>query len=297
MITAAADGSSLSNPGPAGWAWYIDEDNWQAGGWPRGTNNMGELQAVLSLLRATESVAAEPLKVLCDSQYVINSVTKWMPGWKRQGWKKADGKPVLNQELLKSLDESLQGRDVSFEWVRGHAGHPLNEAADQRARAAATAYQDGTSVDHGPGFRAAASQPTPGQIAPEPSTEPGFPSTAAASDVDDDLLKLVDYEKELLSDRVRSDSGRVRELLHPQFTEFGASGRIWTRNRLLAEIRPMPMRVRYEAIGADRLADDLVLLRWRALSAHSEWLRSSIWQRTDGKWQLRFAQGTPVLKS
>ena len=321
MITAAADGSSLSNPGPAGWAWYIDDDNWEAGGWPHGTNNMGELQAVLSLLQATEPAASQPLKVLCDSQYVINSVTKWMPGWKRKGWKKADGKPVLNQELLKSLDEALAGREVSFEWIRGHAGHPLNEAADLRARAAATAYQNGTRIDRGPGFRGEAD--TTGattQLGPHwgvaeeaalssqrvgsPLTLPGVlgaepvsPSTAAKAEVDDDLLKLVDHEKELLTDRVRSDAGRVRELLHPQFTEFGAAGRIWTRNRLLAEIGPMPMRVRYEAIGADRLADDLVLLRWRALSAHSEWLRSSIWQRTDGKWQLRCAQGAPVVKS
>ncbi|MGL5248938.1 MAG: RNase H family protein [Brooklawnia sp.] len=322
MITAAADGSSLSNPGPAGWAWYIDDDNWEAGGWPHGTNNMGELQAVLSLLRATEPAASQPLKVLCDSQYVINSVTKWMPGWKRKGWKKADGKPVLNQELLKSLDEALAGREVSFEWIRGHAGHPLNEAADLRARAAATAYQNGTRIDRGPGLQGVAvvvgadtaegpelevaeEQPVPssrttGSLAGSTDRfgpEPVLPGTTEPAEVDDDLLKLVDYEKELLTDRVRSDAGRVRELLHPQFTEFGAAGRIWTRNRLLAEIGPMPMRVRYEAIGADRLADDLVLLRWRALSAHSEWLRSSIWQRTDGKWQLRFAQGTPVIKS
>ena len=152
MITAAADGSSLSNPGPAGWAWYIDDDNWEAGGWPHGTNNMGELQAVLSLLRATEPAASQPLKVLCDSQYVINSVTQWMPGWKRRGWRKADGKPVLNRELLETLDQAMQGRQVQFEWIKGHAGHPLNEAADDRARAAATAYQRGQQPNAGPGL-------------------------------------------------------------------------------------------------------------------------------------------------
>ncbi|MGB3955416.1 MAG: ribonuclease H, partial [Brooklawnia sp.] len=155
MIVAAVDGSSLSNPGPAGWAWYIDDDNWEAGGWPSGTNNKGELQAVLSLLRATKPVADEPLKVLCDSQYVINSVTRWMPGWKRRGWRKADGKPVLNQDLLKALDEELRGRDVSFEWVRGHAGHAMNEAADERARAVAMAYQTGGTIDRGPGLQLA----------------------------------------------------------------------------------------------------------------------------------------------
>ena len=152
MITAAADGSSLSNPGPAGWAWYIDADTWAAGGWPLGTNNMGELMAVLDLLRQTAVADHEPLRVLCDSQYVINALTKWLPGWKARGWRKADGKPVLNRELLEAIDQALKGRRVRFEWVKGHAGHPLNEAADARARAAAQAYQQGRPVPAGPGF-------------------------------------------------------------------------------------------------------------------------------------------------
>ncbi len=158
-ITAAADGSALGNPGPAGWAWYIDDSQWRAGGWPRATNNQGELMAVIDLLHATAHRADETLIVVCDSQYVINSVTQWMPGWKRRGWRKADGKPVLNRELLESLDLAMQGRQVKFEWVKGHAGHPLNEAADDRARAAATAYQRGQQPPHGPGL--AESPPTP----------------------------------------------------------------------------------------------------------------------------------------
>ena len=150
-ITAAADGSALGNPGPAGWAWYIDDDRWAAGGWPHGTNNMGELKAVLELFRATAHVD-DDLLVLCDSQYVINSVVKWMPGWKRKGWRKADGAPVMNVELMKDIDAALQGRRYRFEWVKGHVGHELNEAADERARAAATAYQRGAEPDAGPGF-------------------------------------------------------------------------------------------------------------------------------------------------
>ncbi|MBL5973285.1 MAG: ribonuclease HI [Candidatus Leucobacter sulfamidivorax] len=170
-ITAAADGSALGNPGPAGWAWYIDDERWRAGGWPRATNNQGELMAVLDLLHATEGLG-EPLRILCDSQYVINSVTQWMPGWKRRGWRKADGKPVLNRELLERLDAALQGRDVRFEWVKGHAGHPLNEAADARARAVAEAYQAGREADAGPGIAGA---PLPD--APLPAAAP----TAAVS--------------------------------------------------------------------------------------------------------------------
>src|SRR5699024_6986144 len=150
-IIAAADGSALGNPGPAGWAWYIDDGCWHAGGWKNATNNRGELMAVLDLLRSTAD-SGEDLKVFCDSQYVINALTKWMPGWKRRGWKKADGKDVLNKDLLELLDVALRGREVEFEWVKGHSNHAMNEAADERARAAATAFQKGTSVPEGPGY-------------------------------------------------------------------------------------------------------------------------------------------------
>jgi ribonuclease HI len=153
-IIAAADGSALGNPGPNGWAWYIDDANWAAGGSPHGTNNQGELQAVLELLRATAGTD-EKLLIHCDSRYVIDSVTKWMPGWKRRGWRKSDGGPVLNRDLLEGIDEALRGRDVEFDWVKGHAGHPLNEAADERANAAAKAYQQKQEPKRGPGFTSA----------------------------------------------------------------------------------------------------------------------------------------------
>ena len=151
-IIAAADGSALGNPGPAGWAWYIDDDHWASGGWAHGTNNMGELKAVLDLFEATASRPEAKLRVYCDSQYVINSLTKWMPGWKKKGWKKSDGKPVLNRNLLEALDAALTGRDYEFIWVKGHAGHELNEKADSLANGAARAYQEGREPAHGPGF-------------------------------------------------------------------------------------------------------------------------------------------------
>ncbi|MGR0158759.1 RNase H family protein [Paenarthrobacter nitroguajacolicus] len=157
-IIAAADGSALGNPGPAGWAWYVDDSCWRAGGWPHGTNNQGELMAVLDLFRSTAHVPEEDLLILCDSQYVINCISKWMPGWKRKGWRKADGKPVLNVDLLKDIDQAIVGRKYRFEWVKGHAGHDLNEAADERARAAATAYQQGVAHRAGPGFPGAQEQ-------------------------------------------------------------------------------------------------------------------------------------------
>ena len=153
-ITAAVDGSSLGNPGPAGWAWVISEDCWDAGGWPSGTNNLGELNAVLELLKATAQagLAHEELHILADSQYAINVISKWSPGWKKRGWVKADKKPIKNLELIQEIDRAMQGRTVTFEWVKGHAGHPLNECADDAARSCAEAYRDGRTIPTGPGF-------------------------------------------------------------------------------------------------------------------------------------------------
>ena len=177
-ITAAADGSSLGNPGPAGWAWYVDEDTWDAGGWPKGTNNLGELTAILRLLEATAETGEE-LHILADSQYAINVVSKWRLGWKKRGWTKADKKPIKNLELIQEIDRAMEGRRVTFEWVKGHAGHHMNERADDLARACAEAYQVGRTPEPGPGFgggggsrgsasadQASSDQPSGGAAAP-----------------------------------------------------------------------------------------------------------------------------------
>lgn len=158
-ITAAADGSSLGNPGPAGWAWYVDEDTWDAGGWPQGTNNLGELTAILRLLETTAETGEE-LHILADSQYAINVVSKWRLGWKKRGWTKADKKPIKNLELIQEIDRAMEGRRVTFEWVKGHAGHRMNERADDLARACAEAYQAGRTPEPGPGFGGGASRGT-----------------------------------------------------------------------------------------------------------------------------------------
>ena len=169
-ITAAADGSSLGNPGPAGWAWYVDEDTWDAGGWPQGTNNLGELTAILRLLEATAETGEE-LHILADSQYAINVVSKWRLGWKKRGWTKADKKPIKNLELIQEIDRAMEGRRVTFEWVKGHAGHRMNERADDLARGCAEAYQAGRTPEPGPGFGGAASAPA--SVEPRDAVEPG----------------------------------------------------------------------------------------------------------------------------
>ena len=347
-ITAAADGSALGNPGPAGWAWYVNDDCWRAGGWPHGTNNQGELMAVLDLFRATAHLPGEDLRVLCDSQYVINSITKWMPGWKRKGWRKADGKPVLNVELLKELDREIAGRKYTFEWVKGHAGHDLNEAADERARAAATAYQQGVAARSGPGFAGAPGHPeavaATAAAAPyatratdvadarasgplSPSNGTGSRSSNAAGDLggpdlfsDQDLLSEPDLfseleenplatpgagekspedlvealERELLGPEVRGDIGRTGVLLHPDFMEIGSSGRVWTRDAMMMALEEDPgERTELEILGAERIATGAVLLTYRSYSRSGTVLRSSLWVLDNGRWRLRFHQGTP----
>lgn len=151
-LIAAADGSALGNPGAAGWAWYINDEQWRSGGWPRATNNQGELMAVLSLLQETSVSPEKKLTIICDSQYVINAVTTWLPGWKKNNWRKSNGKPVLNVDLIKAIDSEMVGRDVTFEWIRGHTGHPLNEKADTLARDTATAFANRAQPNTGPGF-------------------------------------------------------------------------------------------------------------------------------------------------
>lgn len=160
-LVAATDGSALGNPGPAGWAYYIDEGSWAAGNFPRATNNVGELRAVLELLRAVP--AAVPLEVRADSQYVIKALygmggqPAWIHGWRRRGWKTATGTPVANQDLIVAIDALLTGRSapVTFVWVKAHravGGDPWNEAADARANAAAQAARAGRAPACGPGY-------------------------------------------------------------------------------------------------------------------------------------------------
>ncbi|MFN3339526.1 MAG: RNase H family protein [Dietzia sp.] len=319
-IIAAADGSALGNPGPAGWAWYIDESTWRCGGWKRGTNNQGELTAVLDLLRQTAH-SPEPLHILCDSQYVINSVTKWMAGWKRKGWKKADGKPVLNVEVMKALDEAMRGREVTFEWVKGHAGHELNEKADVLANGAAKAHASRRDPEAGPGFpgarsvgagddpavpptadggaRSAKAAATAGPVDAEPDLfsleEPGHaaaPAASAASTVD----LVVELERSLLTDPVRGDRRRLEALLAPSWTHVGARGEIWSLQDRLASAES-PDRATgertMEIIDARELGSDTVLLVWRERSHDGSILRSSVWVRSRGSWRQTFQQSTP----
>ncbi|WP_130839410.1 ribonuclease HI family protein [Corynebacterium neomassiliense] len=317
-ITAAADGSALGNPGPAGWAWYIDDRTWHAGGWPRGTNNMGELMAVLDLLESTASdprTADEELLVLCDSQYVINSVTKWMPGWKRRGWKKRDGRPVLNVELMQAIDAALKGRRVRFEWVKGHAGHPLNEAADRRANAAATAFRDGVVPDEGPGL---GGYPTPGARSagkarpvrsagptesagsPVPRSDSRGPQEREREDAPDPTTVAV-QELALLSDVVRSDPDLAEQLLSPDLGWTDSSGKVLDREAFLGSLAPL---AGFDAVDdlceadivATPLSQNVILTTYETDGPRGRARCSSVWVNDGERWTLRHHQATPVLE-
>ena len=138
----ATDGACKGNPGPTGWAWVGEDGEWAAGSLLQGTNNVGELLALLAAIRDNSEVPR--LTILADSRYVIDTYLSWMDGHARRGWVTAAKKPTANRDLLEQLIAARQLRrdaglpDVRLVHVRGHAGHVLNSWADERAvRAAA----------------------------------------------------------------------------------------------------------------------------------------------------------------
>lgn len=163
MIVVSTDGSALGNPnGSMGWAWADHSDasgnahehhhtgNADAGGATNGTNQIGELCAVLEALRAHPG--SEPLTIESDSQYAINCATTWIHSWKKNGWKNSKNEPVKNAELIRAIDEEITKREgaVKFVWVKGHAGNAGNEKVDTLAHGYAEDCRDGMKVGYLP---------------------------------------------------------------------------------------------------------------------------------------------------
>ena len=146
-LFAYTDGACSGNPGPGGWGTILIARDGDAevkkrelnGGAALTTNNQMELMAAISALEALERPSA--LTVVTDSVYVKDGITKWIFGWKKKGWKTAANKPVKNEELWKRLDAATVRHDVTWEWVKGHAGQPENERADELARAGMAPYK------------------------------------------------------------------------------------------------------------------------------------------------------------
>ena len=134
-ITIWTDGACSGNPGPGGWGAILrlaGADRELKGGAPDTTNNRMELTAAIMALEALNKPCAVELHT--DSQYVRQGITAWLPGWKARGWRTASKAPVKNEDLWRELDAARLRHDVTWKWVKGHAGHPLNERADELAR-------------------------------------------------------------------------------------------------------------------------------------------------------------------
>ena len=129
------DGACSGNPGPGGWGALLlfgEHEKELCGGEAETTNNRMELTAAIEALNALKRPCE--LELWTDSQYVKGGITGWIHGWKKNGWKTANKKPVKNVELWQALDEALQRHQVEWHWVKGHAGHEGNERADALAR-------------------------------------------------------------------------------------------------------------------------------------------------------------------
>ena len=133
-VTLYTDGACSGNPGAGGWAYVLDYRGVQkqnSGGSKETTNNQMELTAVIQGLQALKEPCA--VELYTDSKYVLEGATKWLSGWQENGWKKADKKPVLNVELWQELVPELERHKITWHWVKGHAGNPLNELVDTLA--------------------------------------------------------------------------------------------------------------------------------------------------------------------
>ena len=147
-LYAFTDGACSGNPGPGGWGALLQAKSGEEvvkerelkGGEAQTTNNRMELLAAINALEALEK--ATTITVVTDSAYVKDGITSWLANWKRRGWRTASKKPVKNEDLWRRQDEAQARHDVTWEWVKGHAGHPENERADELARAGMAPFKD-----------------------------------------------------------------------------------------------------------------------------------------------------------
>jgi ribonuclease HI len=134
-VVVHTDGACSGNPGPGGWGVILDYGGTRkelCGGEAETTNNRMELMAAIMALESLKRPCTVEMHV--DSAYVKDGIGKWIHGWKRNGWKTADKKPVKNAELWQRLDAALARHKISWHWVKGHSGHDDNERADELAR-------------------------------------------------------------------------------------------------------------------------------------------------------------------
>lgn len=137
VIRIWSDGACTGNPGPGGWGTIVEINGNRfeySGSSSHTTNNIMELTGALVGIQKTPEGSV--IELTSDSQYLVKGMTEWLQGWKKKGWKKGDGKEVLNKDLWKELDAEAAKRTITWKWIKGHTGHPENERCDELARLA-----------------------------------------------------------------------------------------------------------------------------------------------------------------
>ncbi|MFV1990650.1 MAG: RNase H family protein [Acidimicrobiales bacterium] len=224
MVTRAyTDGACLGNPGPGGWGWVVNDGPWASGFEADSTNQRMELTAAF---RAVSSLPG-PLEIVSDSTYVVNCFRdKWYVGWRKRGWKNAKKDPVANRDLWEPFIDLVELRgDVEFTWVKGHSGHPMNDAADALATGAAQTQEPGTGQRFGPEVIRGLPSDSAGQTRPKPGVGGGgvrapidghgvlitghrppelggYGATSVAAAVRKRLALMLEYEAKLRDDLV-----------------------------------------------------------------------------------------------
>ncbi|MEZ5343043.1 MAG: RNase H family protein [Acidimicrobiales bacterium] len=203
------DGACSGNPGPGGWAWAVEGGAEGSGGEPHTTNQRMELLAVLEALRALPG----QVEVVSDSTYVVNCFNdRWYEGWIGRGWRTAAKKPVANQDLWQPLVELYLGRadEITFSWVKGHSGDPMNDYVDELAVAAAAGFKEGRAAS--PTISpVAAGESVPASITLEPPVPWPVggaiwvtgPTDLAAAEAVDEAVRRMDPAEDILISGLR----------------------------------------------------------------------------------------------
>jgi ribonuclease HI len=221
------DGACSGNPGPGGWAtviYFNDGTVEELGGADRNTtNNRMEIQGAIAALNAyKEANQPQPIVIHTDSEYVRNGITKWIEGWKKKGWKTAAGKPVLNQELWEELDEikaSVKSSNVTWQYVKAHAGNPGNERAD----AIAVSFAQGNPIELRSGQAPEMQSPPKAQ---EPQT--AYSATMKSSDpVLPSLLERLRFADEIASKGYLITTQELAELVGMSASAINDRGEEW----------------------------------------------------------------------
>ncbi|WP_334145081.1 SLOG family protein [Rhabdothermincola sp.] len=209
------DGACSGNPGPGGWAWAVPAGPYASGAEPRTTNQRMEITAALEAVRANPG----RLEVVSDSTYVVNCFRdRWWEGWLERGWKNSQRKPVANRDLWEPLVELVRARgDVTFRWVKGHGGDPMNELVDRLAVEAALEQRGrsgiGAPPELGPADRVGRPQPAALADAPlpghplvvfghRPPELGGYGDNPVAAEVRRKLVQILRAKHELFADLV-----------------------------------------------------------------------------------------------